>query len=289
MFNAIVFKEPQTNWHMLSGKLAFRVNNDYLFRALLQFDNMVLKELIASLLRWNVKDITSAEIQNPIVLGESMADKYYVLDVKVMLNNSIILNLEMQILDENNWPERSLCYLCRIFDQLNRGGNYINIKPTYQIGFTDFAPVSGKGEFYAIYRMQNVKNHEEYTDKFTLSVVDLSYIELATEEDKASKLDQWAKMFKAQTWEELRMLAEANPAIDQAVTKIHFLTEEDRIREQMEAREEYYKIERTQKELMRREKEKNSRLEKELADQKKENADQKKRIAELEALLEAKS
>ena len=85
------------------------------------------------------------------------------------------------------------------------------------------------------------------------------------------------------------MLAETNPAIDQAVTKIHFLTEEDRIREQMEAREEYYKIERTQKELMRREKEKNSRLEKELADQKKEIADQKKRIAELEALLEAKS
>lgn len=278
----IVFKNPQTDWHSLAGELDFRVNNDYLFRALLQFDNMVLKELISSLLRWDVNDITSAEIQNPIILGESLEAKYYVLDVKVMLNDSIILNLEMQVIDENNWPERSMCYLCRVFDQINRGGTYIDVKPAYQIGFTDFAPLKGKSEFYATYRMLNVKNHEEYTDKFTLSVVDLSHIELATEEDKSNKLDQWAKMFKAKTWEELRMLAQSNPAIDEAVTKIHILTEEDRIREQMEAREEYYKIERTQKELLRRTEEK-------LAQKDRELADKDKRIAELEALLEAKS
>nr|MCR4585332.1 Rpn family recombination-promoting nuclease/putative transposase [Lachnospiraceae bacterium] len=287
----IIYSKSQTDWHRLTGPLPFRVNNDYLFRALLQFDNDVLKELIASLLRWKTEDIVSAEIQNPIVLGEALDAKYYILDVKVILNNSIILNLEMQIINESNWPERSLSYLCRVFDQLNKGGDYLEVKPAYQIGFTEFAPVSGEAEFYATYRMLNIRSHKEYTDKFTLSVVDLSHIELATKEDTGSKLDQWAKMFKAMTWEELRMVAEMNPAIEQAVTKIHFLTEEDRIREQMEAREEYYKIERTQKALLERAEKELSRTKEELSSTKdtlsstrEELADSKRRIAELEAL-----
>ncbi len=264
MNDKYLFKTPQTDWHNFAGKLSFRINNDYLFRALLQFDNAVLKELIASLLRWNTDDIISAEIQNPIILGESLEAKYYVLDVRVMLNNSIIMNLEMQIIDERNWPERSLCYLCRMFDQLNRGDDYADIKPAYQIGFTDFSPVQGEPEFYSTYRLLNIKNQEKYTDKFTLSVVNLSQIKLATEEDKNSKLDQWAKMFKAKTWEELRMLAEVNPAIDEAVSKIQVLTEQDRIREQIEAREEYYRIERTKMKLEQRRQERMAQMDAEI-------------------------
>ena len=41
-----------------------------------------------------------------------------------------------------------------------------------------------------------------YSDKFTLSVVNLKHIELATEEDKAYRNDYWAALFKAKTWED---------------------------------------------------------------------------------------
>jgi hypothetical protein len=58
--------------------------------------------------------------------------------------------------------------------------------------------------------MMNTKNFNIYSDKFILSVVDLSRIDLATEEDKAYGIDQWATIFKAQTWEELRALATQN-------------------------------------------------------------------------------
>lgn len=47
----------------------------------------------------------------------------------------------------------------------------------------------------------NVKKHYIYNDNFTLNVLDLSQIELATDEDKAYKMDYWAKLFKAKTWE----------------------------------------------------------------------------------------
>ncbi len=81
-------------------------------------------------------------------------------------------------------------------------------------------------------------------------MVDLTQIGKATETDKHYKMDQWALMFKATTWEELNMLAAQNPIVDEAVTHIFKLTQEDQIRMQMEAREEYYRNERTHQVLL---------------------------------------
>ncbi len=52
-----------------------------------------------------------------------------------------------------------------------------------------------------------------FNDKFRLSVIDLSQIELATEEDKVWEVDYWACLFKAKTWEELKVLAEKDQLI----------------------------------------------------------------------------
>ncbi len=87
----------------------------------------------------------------------------------------------------------------------------------------------------------NQKNHRIYSDKFRLSVLDLTQIDLATEEDRAYQIDRWAALFKATTWEELKMLAKNNQYIKDAVTTIRQLTQEEKIRQQCEAREDYYR------------------------------------------------
>lgn len=74
--------------------------------------------------------------------------------------------------------------------------------PAYHIGFLDFNLSGLTPEFFATYRMKNLKNHEIYSDKFTLSAVNLNCIELATAEDKQYSIDYWASLFKAATWEE---------------------------------------------------------------------------------------
>ena len=112
------------------GKLTIPMTNDYLFRALLQQNNKVLTGLIASLLHLFPSEITSVEITNSIVLGESTNDKTFFLDIRVDLNQNTLINLEMQVINEHNWPERSLSYLYREFDQLSSskpesGRNYI--------------------------------------------------------------------------------------------------------------------------------------------------------------------
>jgi chromosome segregation ATPase len=83
----------------------------------------------------------------------------------------------------------------------------------------------------------NVKNHHIYSDKLSLGVVDLSKIELATEEDKTYGTDHWAALFKAGTWEELKALGEGNIAYEEAVKTLYTLSADKNIQEQCYRRE----------------------------------------------------
>ena len=69
---------------------------------------------------------------NSIEPGKSIDDKTFILDLKVIINNKRIINLELQISNERNWPDRSLGYLCRSYDNLNKGDDYIETKPAVQ-------------------------------------------------------------------------------------------------------------------------------------------------------------
>ena len=51
-------KEMMNDVSMASGPVAIRMTNDYLFRALLQRNNKVLKGLICSLLHLSPKQVT---------------------------------------------------------------------------------------------------------------------------------------------------------------------------------------------------------------------------------------
>lgn len=237
-----------------TGPVTIPMTNDYLFRALLQENNKVLKGLISSLLHLQIEEISSVEITNPIELGKAYEDKDFYLDVKVLLNNNTTINLEMQVINEHNWPERSLSYLCRIFDNLCKGADYVDVMPVIQIGLLDFTLFPDIPEFYATYKLMNVKNHTLYSDKFRLSVVDLTQIDLATEEDKLYGIDYWARLFKSTTWEEIKMLAENNEYIQEASDTIYQLSQEEQIRLQCEAREDYLRRQRSvQKQLAKAE------------------------------------
>ena len=76
-------------------------------------------------------------------------------------------------------------------------------------------------------------------------MVDLSHIDLATEEDKLFEIDRWAKLFKSTTWEEIKMIAEGNETLMQATQALFECNTDELIRQQCYAREEYYKYQRT--------------------------------------------
>ena len=222
-----------------TGTIGYPLMNDYMFRSVMQSNENVLKGLLCSLLHLNPNDIWSVQILNPIELGKKISDKDFILDIKILMNNNTSINLEMQVNNRYNWPERSLVYLSRLFDGLNAGEAYKAVKPAFQIGILNFTPFPRYPEFFGTYKMLNIKNYHKYSDKFTIHVLDLTQIHLAAKEDKEYGLDKWARLFKALTWEDFKMISAGNKSMQEAGETLFALNGDDRIRDRCEAREDY--------------------------------------------------
>ena len=227
---------PETHKQFLqaSGNVYYSPTNNYMFQGLFQEDTEALTNLICATLHWPRSRVISIEITNPIILGQYIEGKTFILDIKVLLNDNTIVNLEMQLNNYKNWPERSLSYLCRNFDNLNKGSDYSDVKTAIHIGFLDFTLFPHHPEFHATYKMQNIKSHNVYSDKFILHVIELNSIHMATDEDHRFEIDKWASLFKAKTWEDIHMLVNDNPDLQTAAETLYRLNMDERFRETCE-------------------------------------------------------
>ena len=140
--------------------------------------------------------------------------------------------MEMQIKNEGDWPERSLCYLCRAFDNLEKGAPYRNVTPAHHIGILNFSLPHVQKQFYSHYYMINEATQEIFSDKLRLSVLNLTQTELATEHDRQSGLTRCAAAFKAKTWEEYQMLAEEDALFQKVSDALYLISENREIAEQ---------------------------------------------------------
>ena len=85
----------------------------------------------------------------------------------------------------------------------------------------------------------DVNTHRIYSDKFSLYVLDLSQIDLATEEDCLWQIEEWAKLFKATTWEEIKMTADKNEYLTETSNTLCDLYADRNVRERCLDRIEY--------------------------------------------------
>lgn len=225
-----------------AGKLKYPLTNDFMFKAVLQRNETALKGLLCALLHMKMEEIATVRILNPIEIGNMIDEKMMMLDLKLELNDSRILDVEMQVLDEGNWSERSLAYLCRTFDQLDKGEKYLEVKETIHIGILNFTPQGFPEKLYLEYYFYNLDTEHKYSDKLSIRVLQLNQLNSKMEENENwNEIYHWARLFKAQTWEEMWMLAEKNETIRECVVTLKELTADEKARMQSEARDEYYR------------------------------------------------
>ncbi len=139
----------------------------------------------------------------------------------------------MQVVNYHDWSERSLNYLGRLFNNLNKGDDYSTTLPAIQIGILDFTPFPENPSFYSKNLMMDTETHHVYSSKFAIHVLDLKQINTASSEDKHWGLDNWAKLFKAATWEDVKMIAANNKYLTEAANTMHELYSDREMRRQM--------------------------------------------------------
>jgi len=270
--------------------IRYTLKNDYMFRAVFQSRPKALEGLCRSLLRLSPSDSLHIELKNPIQLGETIDSKEFVLDLALTINESLFLNLEMQLYNDGYWPERSLSYTCRSFDNLNRGADYNEVLPVLHIGFLDFTLFPKHPEFVAEYQLMNINplHRYSYSDKLRITVVNLTQIERATEEDKQYEIDLWARVLTAETWEEIDMLAQDNEYLRETSNAMYELDKDRLIRQQCQAREDFLYWERMKENRNKRMEAKIAEQDAVIAHQKAELADKNAEIKKQEAELAAR-
>ena len=225
---------------MAEKRKFYGMRNDYMFHAVLQKNEEVLRNLLATLLEIDEAEIESCHIENPIELGKEIEGKECILDVKLTLNNDKVINIELQVYKQTYWINRSLLYWARTYDNLKSGQDYSMLLPAYHIGILDFTLFENHPKFMAQYQIMDVEDGYLYSDKLCIKVLDLTQLEKAKQESETNKkLLKWASIFKAETLEELEQLASGEEVFENMVVTMKKLSEDEKIRMQCEAREDY--------------------------------------------------
>jgi len=185
-------------------KLKYNLKSDTLFKMLFARNQDLLKRLVAALLGIKYEDIAEFNVINPEISPEEMGKKFCRLDINMMVNGQK-LDLELQVADEGNYPERSLFYWAREYSTgIDEGQNYSLLPRTIIISILGFNQFSDLEKFHHEFQCLEVTTHEPLTDKMVLHFYELK--KLAPLSDADSGKDLWLKLFNAETEEELNKI-----------------------------------------------------------------------------------
>jgi predicted transposase/invertase (TIGR01784 family) len=173
-----------------------------------------LKSFLETLL--NVK-IDKIEVMQEASLKQLHLDeKNGRLDIKATINNSEIVNIEMQMKDYKNMDKRTLYYGSRLVsEQLAIGDFYKDIKPVILINILNF-------NFLDVpeYHTKTVTVAEEHRDYEVIKDITYHFIELPKfrkqKPELNNELDCWLALIDCEDRELIAMAEEKSPIIKEA-------------------------------------------------------------------------
>ena len=182
-------------------KLQYRLTNDILFKMLFVKYPELLKRLVAELLSIEYTSIEQFNIRNPEMPPESIGDKFCRLDINMMVNEQRV-DLEVQVENEGNYPERSLFMWAREFStSITAGQDYNELPRTIIISILGFKQFPNPNIFHSEFQVLEITSHEPLTDKCVLHFFELP--KLSEQVSTDSRKELWLKLFKTETVEDL--------------------------------------------------------------------------------------
>ena len=204
-------------------KLKHTFKTDILFKLLFRKHQKLLQHLVANLLRIPLESISDFKLENPEMPPESIGKKFCRLDIHMAVDGQQV-NLEVQVENEGDYPERALFHWARIYSNaLPVGENYNELPRTIIISILGFVLFGTCTEFHSEYQALEMKRNEPLTDKMALHFFELPKIPEEISKDDLMLL--WLSLFRADTEEELKRIeAMGVTELSDAVTAFHNVT-----------------------------------------------------------------
>lgn len=166
-----------------------------------------LRNFLAAVLDVPKESIKNIIMSNTELLPESIEDKQSILDLNMKIDDRLV-NVEIQIADPKNFPERTLFYWSKLYcGSLPKSKNYKELPETICINIINFNMFEFEG-FHSCFRVMEQNRHEILTDKMEIHFFELK--KLSKKLDKNNMLELWLKLINSETEEELEMLENTN-------------------------------------------------------------------------------
>ena len=211
------------------AELQYKLTNDVLFKMMFVQYPDLLKRLVAGLLGVRLEDIKELAVKNPDIQPDKLGEKFCQLDINMLVDGKLV-DLEIQVEDEHDYPERSVYYWARIFSgALPERGQYSALPQTIVISIVAFT-LFRCAEYYSEFRLLEVTRHEQLTDRMCMIYFELPKVpEIA---GANGELMYWLSLFKAKTEEELTKIEKEGGAImAQAVEAYRHISASEKFKE----------------------------------------------------------
>ena len=208
---------------------------DFCFKELME-EAEVRKGFSAAVLHIPPEDIAETLLLPTNLRKKYEEDKLGILDVRVLLNNSTQIDIEIQVSPFLLWPERSLFYLAKMFtDQIEKGEGYEKLEKCVHVGILDFILFGEDKEYYSCFHIREDVRNCLYTDKLEVHILELP--KLKKHDYPETELLNWAKFMNAERQEEFEEMAEKDQYIEKAYEALKNISADEEKRLEYEARE----------------------------------------------------
>lgn len=211
------------------SKLQYTFKTDTLFKMLFVQYPELLKKLVAELLGIPSESIEKFVIRNPEMPPENLGDKFCRLDINMTVNGQRV-DLEVQVSNEGDYPERVMYYWAREFSSaLPASQGYSMLPRTIIISIINFKLFDCK-EYHSLFQALEVTRHTLLSDKMGFHFFELP--KLPADVSQNNMLLLWLSLFKAETEEELEKIkAMEVPVMNQAINAYYTITASSEFRE----------------------------------------------------------
>jgi predicted transposase/invertase (TIGR01784 family) len=219
------------------SKKFYTASFDYVFKRIFgdKRNIHILKAFLIAALGLKEEEFDHLEIIDPHLKREFHDDKMSVLDVKVYLKSGLIIDVEVQIAIDQDLRKRIAFSIGKMLsEQIKRGDDYYRIERVICIVICcGGILLHEEAEYYNTYSLRNDRSGRELTDVMEINILEPKKLPL---EPKGERLFNWGQFFRAETPEELAMIAEKDPVIAEAAALVMELNEDDAERMLADAR-----------------------------------------------------
>ena len=129
------------------------LTSDYVFKRIFgqEENKSALIDFLEGILKIKIENL---QINNPEIPKDFYDSKYGVLDLKVTLDNKIIVNVEMQVQNQYNIEQRSTFYMASTYtQQIGEGEGYENCKKVVVINILNYKYYK-RNSYHSVARMK---------------------------------------------------------------------------------------------------------------------------------------